>query len=50
MDIYQALTEPRPYKDPFTHEEAMKILYSDARAGKIDSSIVRVIDLEFKEE
>lgn len=50
IDIYQALTEDRPYKDPFSHQKAIEIMEEDVRNGKIDTSIVKAIDLEFREE
>lgn len=50
IDIYQALTEDRPYKDPYSHQKAMNIMEEDAKKGKIDTSIVKAIDLEFREE
>ena len=47
IDIYQALTEKRPYKDGLSHHHSIKIMESMAADGKIDASIVREIDLEF---
>ena len=43
LDIYQALREPRPYKDGMPHEKAMELLSGMARAGKLDADIVRDI-------
>ncbi|GBE33610.1 cyclic di-GMP phosphodiesterase response regulator RpfG [bacterium BMS3Bbin06] len=39
VDIYQALTEDRPYREGSTHREAIKILYDMARGGFIDKQI-----------
>jgi HD-GYP domain-containing protein (c-di-GMP phosphodiesterase class II) len=47
IDIYQALTEPRPYKKPFSHETAIKMMRSMAAAGKIDRQITEDIDRVF---
>ncbi len=44
LDIYQALTEERPYRKPLKHSGAMKILYSLANLGKIDPGITKDID------
>ena len=40
IDIYQALTEKRPYKDGMSHEQAIDIMQDMARKGYIDESIV----------
>lgn len=40
IDIYQALTEERPYKAGMTHAQAAAILRRMAGAGKLDESIV----------
>jgi HD-GYP domain-containing protein (c-di-GMP phosphodiesterase class II) len=44
IDVYQAVSEPRPYHDGRSHEETMPILYSMARNGLIDEIIVRDLD------
>jgi HD-GYP domain-containing protein (c-di-GMP phosphodiesterase class II) len=44
IDIYQAVSEERPYHPQRSHEDAMKILFDMARSGKIDESICRDID------
>jgi HD-GYP domain-containing protein (c-di-GMP phosphodiesterase class II) len=42
-DIYDALTaSDRPYKKAITHDRALDILDADARAGKIDSELLRI--------
>lgn len=47
IDIYQALTEERPYKKCMSHEAAMVILNEMAERGKLDSQIVNDIDIKF---
>ena len=40
VDIYQALTETRPYKQGMTHEKACHILQDMAEKGWLDASVV----------
>lgn len=40
LDIYQALTESRPYREGITHEDAVKFLIKQAELGKLDRSCV----------
>ncbi len=40
IDIYQALTEKRPYKDGMPHEKAMSILADMVEKHQLDSAIV----------
>ena len=40
-DIYQALTEKRPYKDGMPHEKAIAIMQDMADKGEIDATIVQ---------
>jgi HD-GYP domain-containing protein (c-di-GMP phosphodiesterase class II) len=47
LDIYQALTELRPYREALSHRRAIEILNDMAAAGKIEASIVEDIDREF---
>ncbi len=47
LDIYQALTEPRPYKTPISHKKAMEIMYKMAADNKIDKNIVYDLDKIF---
>lgn len=47
IDIYQALTEKRPYKDGLSHNRSIAIMRDMAQQGKIDLSIVNEIDLVF---
>lgn len=49
-DIYQALTESRPYKNGMSHNKACSILYDMAQKGWIDKSIVENIDKCFCDE
>ena len=39
-DIYQALTEYRPYRTANTHEEAIEMMRKMAALGKIDAELV----------
>jgi HD-GYP domain-containing protein (c-di-GMP phosphodiesterase class II) len=48
LDIYEALTEERPYRRPLNHTEAMDILNNMKDEGLIDAGITRDIDLVFK--
>ena len=41
VDIYQALTESRPYKAGMSHEKACSILSDMADKGWIDAEIVK---------
>lgn len=43
LDIYQALTEDRPYKAGFSHERAMNILRDMSGKGQLDASLVEAI-------
>jgi HD-GYP domain-containing protein (c-di-GMP phosphodiesterase class II) len=43
LDIYQALTELRPYREALSHEKALGIMQEMVGAGKLDSSIVEDI-------
>lgn len=42
-DIYQALTEKRPYRDGMSKEKALEIIDSMAEIGNIDSSVVKAL-------
>ena len=44
IDIYQAVSEPRPYHGARSHEETMQILYDMASNGNIDAKIVGDVD------
>lgn len=43
IDIYQALTESRPYKDGFSHEKSIDIMRDMAEKNMIDATIVEDI-------
>jgi HD-GYP domain-containing protein (c-di-GMP phosphodiesterase class II) len=44
-DAYQAMTEPRPYREPLRPEEAANELARDASAGRLDpDAVVAVIE------
>ncbi|MBO5536064.1 MAG: HD domain-containing protein [Clostridia bacterium] len=47
IDIYQALTEDRPYKAGMSHAKTMAMMDSMVREGKIDGTIVHDMDLVF---
>ena len=40
IDIYQALTEKRPYKDGMSHEQSVSIMQNMADKGELDENIV----------
>ena len=44
LDIYQAVSEQRPYHDARSHDETMPILYDMAAKGLIDNEIVKDLD------
>ena len=44
IDIYQALTEKRPYKDGMSHEKTVSILMDMAGKGELNEKIVRDMD------
>ena len=45
IDIYQAVSEERPYHPARSHDETMKILRDMAVGGSIDGNIVRDLDV-----
>ncbi len=47
IDIYQALTEKRPYKDGFSHQKAIAIMQEMADNGKLDGRIIHDLDRVF---
>lgn len=47
LDIYQALTEPRPYRKQLAHKEALAIMEKMYMCGEIDGEILRGISLAF---
>ncbi|GHU56324.1 HD family phosphohydrolase [Clostridia bacterium] len=44
LDIYQAVSEARPYHNARSHDDTMKILFEMARAGYIDAKIAGDMD------
>ncbi|MEF9894653.1 MAG: phosphohydrolase, partial [Clostridia bacterium] len=40
VDIYQALTEDRPYRAALSHEDAIMILSGMAKRGEVNAQIV----------
>jgi HD-GYP domain-containing protein (c-di-GMP phosphodiesterase class II) len=44
IDIYQAVSEPRPYHEERSHADTVKVLYEMADKGFIDKKIVKDID------
>ena len=50
LDIYQALTEDRPYKAGMPHVKAISILRELAEKGELDAAITEEIDAVFREE
>ena len=44
IDIYQAVSEPRPYHGARSHEETMQILFDMSSKGFIDAGIVDDVD------
>ena len=47
LDIYQALTEDRPYREGMSHEKTMEILNDQGSKGYIDFNIVKDLDKVF---
>lgn len=47
LDIYQALTEDRPYREGMSHKKALKIMSDMVGTGRIDGSIVEDVDTVF---
>jgi HD-GYP domain-containing protein (c-di-GMP phosphodiesterase class II) len=48
LDVYQALTEDRPYRASMSHEKAMSILQKEAERGRLDAAIVEGIGVTFE--
>ena len=44
IDIYQALTEKRPYKDGFSHEKTIAIMRDMVSRGELNERVVNDID------
>lgn len=48
LDMYQALTEERPYREGLLHDEAMGIMNKQALKGIFDLHLVSTIDIAFR--
>lgn len=48
IDIYQALTEERPYREGLGHEKTMDILRKCVERGEVDPDIVKDVDKVFQ--
>ena len=46
LDIYQALTEDRPYKAGMSHTKTIGILYELAEKGDLDRTIIECMEIE----
>ena len=42
-DVYQALRQPRPYRDALDQDEAALVLREEARAGRLDNEAVHAV-------
>jgi len=49
LDIYQAVSEERPYHPGRSHQDTMSILYSMAEAGKVDLQITKDLDVVMRD-
>ncbi len=49
MDIYQALTEDRPYRKGMSHKDAIKIMNNMAAEGLIEPSVTEDMDSIFRD-
>lgn len=49
LDIYEALTEERPYRRALDHKEAMKILNKMKEEGYIDANITEDVNYVFSQ-
>ncbi len=45
IDVYQALTENRPYRAAMSHEKAISILKDMADKGELDMTVVKEMDI-----
>jgi HD-GYP domain-containing protein (c-di-GMP phosphodiesterase class II) len=43
VDIFDALTAPRPYREPETPQGALEILRQEARRGRLDGEVVEAL-------
>lgn len=42
-DMYRAMTEPRPYRDPLEPDQASRALQDEVRAGRLDGEAVNAV-------
>jgi putative nucleotidyltransferase with HDIG domain len=42
-DVYHAMTEPRPYRDPLEPDQASAALQDEARSGRLDGEAVNAV-------
>ncbi len=49
-DVYDALTASRPYKTPFTKEQALVEMHKEARDYKLDDGYLRILEEALKAE
>jgi len=47
LDLYQAISEERPYHPRRNHKDTMRILYEMSDKGKIDGNITKDLDIAF---
>lgn len=47
LDMYQALTENRPYRQAMSHEESINIMLESAKNGFLDLGIINTLDQIF---
>ncbi|MCR4839414.1 MAG: HD domain-containing protein [Eubacterium sp.] len=48
VDIYQALTEERPYKSGFPHQKTIQIMQEMVLKGELDGEIVEAVNVCFR--
>jgi len=43
VDIYDALSAKRPYREALTREQSLKIIFSDVEKGKLDKHVAEIL-------
>lgn len=43
-DVFEAMTARRPYKKPMSRDKAVDILWYEAREGRLDGEIVKIVE------
>ena len=43
-DVFQTLTQQRPYRDKFSPKDIMSILKNQMQAGKLDKDVVLMVE------